>query len=77
MRKIIIPVLINEVENMKIVLKAIAVVVCAALLIWNAAQLKAIGAGTKEVPMSMGTMLLMIPWGNTERQPSLGLSLSL
>lgn len=39
---------------MKTFLKALAVVVCAGLLIWNAAQLKAIEKGTHEVTVEYG-----------------------
>lgn len=71
---------------MKTILKAIAVIMCAALLIWNASQLKAIEAGTKEVPIEYGkyvaedtvgeyreaTILGLIPFAVEENQQKYG-----
>lgn len=71
---------------MKTILKAIAVIICAALLIWNASQLKAIEAGTKEVPIEYGkyvaedtvgeyreaTILGLIPFAVEENQQKYG-----
>ena len=58
---------------MKTFLKALAVVVCAGLLIWNAAQLKAIEAGTHEVTVEYGDYVVDDTVGEYREAKILGL----
>lgn len=58
---------------MKTILKAAAVVICAALLIWNASQLKAIEAGTKEVPIEYNQYIAEDAVGEYREAKILGL----